>query len=138
MNTVCGILSTIQLSLLAQGGRFEDLGGRFRRGGSDNSGQMVVMLVVVGIIIAVAIVLAKLFNGRSERQSYNSPRRLFRELCKAHKLNRTQKRLLRQLSKWHRLDTPSRLFLESNRFELDVSAKFDAEMLATLRMRLFG
>lgn len=128
--------------LLAQGPRFSDLGRNFRDGGAGlSTGNLIfAVTVVVGVTTSVWL-LSRWLRIREER-GFNNPRALFRELCQAHGLERTDRRLLKSLARAHRLDHPSRLFLEPDRF--DVSARPGAETLAerarleSLRDRIFG
>jgi hypothetical protein len=57
--------------------------------------------------------------ARDKRQTFNSPRALFRTLCKAHNLDRPQRTLLKQLAKHHKVSLPARLFLETQWFDLE-------------------
>jgi hypothetical protein len=102
------------------------------------------LLIWVGIVAGVAIVvwfLSQLLSRQERVRRFNSPRALFRILCRAHELDRASKSLLKRLARYHQLSHPARLFLEPQRFELDglgpewVSQR---EPLAVLRERLFA
>ncbi len=127
---------------LAQSPRWQDLGSDFRGRNArfETSDLVYGVLIVVGAIVAVIVL--KLILARQEgRQGVNSPRRLFRTLCKAHRLDRRSRGLLRQVARWQRLDHPSRLFLEPDRFEVSqLSERLRARSteLQTLRDRLFA
>jgi hypothetical protein len=101
--------------------------------------------VVIGLLILAGVVLAMVFLSRylashDRGRVYNSPRALFRSLCKAHNLDRGSRRLLWQVARWQRLAHPARLFLEANRFDaanLSPQLRQQADLLKQLQTRLF-
>ncbi len=102
--------------LLARHTRASDLGGRFRRGGSSiDPKQMWFFLAVMAAFVIAAMIASRIATIRS-RPGYASPNRLFRQLCKAHKLRLQQQWLLWRLARWQRLQHPACLFLEPARF----------------------
>lgn len=103
--------------VLAEQGRFVDMGRRFRQGGATLDAQSVAFVLLVCALVALAVWgLARYFAFR-ERQGYNSDRGLFRELCRAHELNSSSCRLLWQLARFQRLARPADLFIDPRRFE---------------------
>lgn len=95
---------------------------------------LILVLAVVGIVM-----LATRCFAATERRRSSSPRRLFRELCRAHQLSWGEQRLLRRLAAWHKLHHVIDLFLDPARFDVDAPELhgYRAEM-ARLRTRLFG
>jgi len=131
-----------QFIVLADGGRISELGSGFRgKGARLEIGDLVLWgLGLVGVV-AVAWLLAKLLAWRDGRGARNSPRALFRGLCKVHSLDRRQRSLLRQLARVHRLAHPAILFVEPQRLypgENSPVPSSQVDALAVLRQRLFG
>jgi hypothetical protein len=73
----------------------------------------------------------RLFKEREARTfSSNSPARLFRELCTAHKLQRSSRRLLKRLAEARGLTSPAMLFVEPEHFD---EATLPASLSASVR-----
>lgn len=104
--------------VLAAGSRLDGMRNRFSGRGAklDTADIVVGVLVLLGIAAGIAL-LSYLVSRQDKRRGFNSPRALFRELCKAHGLARSSRRLLRQLARWQRLSHPARIFLEPERFD---------------------
>ena len=117
-----------------------DLGRNFRAAERDFQWANVVLLIAIIAAVGFAIWLAVRFASEGEKRGYRSPRRMFRELCHAHQLDRTSRRLLKRLGAAHRL-APMRLFLEPERFDpsqLGGSWAGQRPQLELLRDRIFG
>jgi hypothetical protein len=110
---------------------------RYPRG---EMGELVsVMLVLIAITLAgwLAAVLWSRFGG--ERTIHN-PRKLFNNLCRAHRLDHNQRRLLLALALSHRLPQPAMLFLRPDLFNdshLGPQLAAQAAQVRLLRQRLF-
>ena len=102
--------------LLARRSRVSDLGGRFRRGGSSLDPKQMWFFLAVMVAFVIAAMIASRISTIRSRPGYASPNRLFRQLCKAHKLRLKQQWLLWRLARWQRLQHPACLFLEPARF----------------------
>jgi hypothetical protein len=128
-----------QLLLIGQG-HYTDLGNRFRQGGSSfQAGNSLLLLGVLAALVAIVWLVSRYISIYESGGCY-SPRRLFRELCRGHRLGWTDRQLLRQLARWHRLPNAAQLFVEPHRFDLEKLKPVFAEhtaQLATLRDRLF-
>jgi hypothetical protein len=79
--------------------------------------------------------------ARREKQAFNNPRALFRELARAHELDLPSRRLLKQIARATGVKQPVNLFLEPHRFEptalpRDLQAKWP--QIEALRARLFA
>jgi hypothetical protein len=102
--------------LLADIDRFQAMRGALRPDRTvDYSGGLLLVLVIAAVV-AVTIVLVRMLVKRQPSEAYH-PQGLFRELSKAHSLDRGQERLLREVAQQLALEHPSRLFLEPNLFE---------------------
>ncbi|MEX0937810.1 MAG: hypothetical protein WDZ59_08105 [Pirellulales bacterium] len=128
--------------VLADGARWKSMGSGFRGRSArlDRDDLITGVLLVVGVCVAIAV-LKYLIDRNERRQGYNSPRALFRALCKAHGLDGASRRLLRQMADCQGLHHRSRLFLEPDRFDVGrVSPPLQAraEEVMALRDRLFG
>jgi hypothetical protein len=128
--------------LLADRGMFRDMGSGFRDkkehlGGFD---LLTWVLLVAGVFVLIAFI-ASIVARRDKRRLYNSPRALFRELCRAHQLDGPSCRLLRRLARRQRLAQPARLFLEPRWFDpADAGPELESQRaeLAELCKRLFA
>lgn len=103
-------------SLLAASGLLWQLGNRLGISRWTENTWVSVGAVAVAVAVAVLWAGTRLFSSREQR-IVNSPPRLFRELCRAHRLSRRQVKLLQLLASLHGLDQPARLFLEPACFD---------------------
>jgi hypothetical protein len=104
------------LTLLADIDRFQAMRGALKPGKAvDYTSQILWILVIVAAISVAALVVRML--SRRKRQTAYDPLGLFRELSKAHSLDRQQEGMLREVAQSLELEHPSRLFLEPNLFE---------------------
>ena len=129
-----------QFALVGQG-RFIHMGRRFRHGGSSVDTQDLLLLLTVLAVVATVIWLLSRYSKLREKRAQHSPRRLFHELCRAHKICWADRKLLRQLARWHQLPHAAQLFVAPERFDpAKLSPAFGrrAARLAALRGRLFG
>lgn len=133
-------MTTAIFPLLAQVYR-EDLGRGFRGATSQLS-----WFDVVPYVVAVAMLIggAKLWAYWKRRgdmsERCNDPHKLFRELCLAHKLDRTSRRLLLQLAEAGRFAQPAQVFVTPAAFEaarLPASLRGRTNEVNQLRERLF-
>jgi hypothetical protein len=127
--------------LFAQDSPLTHMGSHFRKGSENFTSQDMLILSTVVTVLAVSIwLLSRIFYGREPR-ALNSPRALFRELCRAHRLDSSSKRLLFDLARVHNLDHPARLFIEPERFaEPNLGPQLNSrrDELRALAERLFG
>lgn len=121
---------------------FRDMGSGFReKRESFDPTDLLWWLFVAVVVIAVFGVVARILANQDKHRLYNSPRALFRALCQAHGLDRTDRGLLKQIASSQRLSTPARLFLEPERFEpsmLVADLRSHREAILVLRNRLFA
>ena len=106
-----------------------------------DSGDVVTGLLILGSVILGMVLLSRYLARTDRGRVYNSPRALFRSLCKAHGLDRGSRRLLWQVARCQKLAHPACLFLEPNRFaaaNLSPQLRQQAETLKRLETRLFS
>lgn len=129
-----GIGTTIAALLGQQSSLLEGLAREFR---GDNSSATSVDYVTWTFVATAVLVglwwLAKRQDPARPR-IVNSPKRLFRELCDAHDLPRSERRRLAALAERRGMDNPALLFVEPSSF--DVAADFDEGDAETDRLRM--
>ena len=130
------------LNLLAEVSRIESMGRKFRGGRTkfDADNVWVGLLVLFGMVV-VFWFLSRLKDRQESSRRVNNPRKLFRELCKAHGLKFFQRRLLKQVARWQRLARPAKLFLEPERLEprnLSPRLRARQDELAVIGKKLFA
>jgi hypothetical protein len=132
-----------RLPLLAENEPWSQIASRVRH---DSAGiyphlhDWLLPLAVVACAGFAVWLLARQAQRLLRRWLHNHPGQLFGQLCRAHRLDWTQRRLLRRLAKSHGMAHPVRLFLEPERF---TSAASNPELqpfldpLDRLRRKLF-
>jgi hypothetical protein len=102
------------------------------------------LLIVVGLI-ALALLIGivwRIFQRRAALTfSTNSSKKLFRELCAAHKLKLGSRRLLRRLAEARGVTSPAMLFVEPELFDsqsLPPELRRSAPEIRLLSEQLFG
>jgi hypothetical protein len=131
-----------QLGLLAERPDWERLGDHFRRGPTDfNSYNLLAVIAIAAAFVLGIFLLQRFAQRRDHSKSYTSPTELFRELCRAHRLDRSERRLLKRLAAAWGLARPAYLFIEPDYFDtagLPVEWQEDSHRVASIRERLFG
>lgn len=86
------------------------------------------------IVVALAAVwwFSAMYLRGGDGHSYDSPSRLFRDLCRAHRLSKREIELLRRLAQERDLETPSLMFVRDEYFA------DGGEEARQLRERLFA
>jgi hypothetical protein len=112
------------------------------RGRSETSGRddILLGLLIVAALMAAIWALSRLLAMGTRHRAYDSPRRLFLSLCKAHRLRWSEWWLLWRLARSQGLKDPARIFLEPERFGpggLRPKLAARAERLRGIRDRLF-
>jgi hypothetical protein len=98
------------------------------------------ILVAVTLLVIVTVAWQTISRRRRRDFAYDSPPRLFADLCRAHKLNWSNRRLLKHLATARGLKCPARLFVEPDYFDMTnvpPALKSSAAELRQLRHRLF-
>jgi len=73
------------------------------------------LLIAAAFFIAIGL-LSRWAAPKERAGSYRSPRALFRALCRAHGLDRSQRRLLLRLARLRQMPQPAALFLQPESF----------------------
>jgi len=119
----------------------ESWGSRFRGSHAqlDSDDILMVLLIVAGAALAIWL-LSRVPAVQNRVRRFNNPRQLFKQLCRAHELDRPSRRLLRRLARHHGMKQPALLFLEPERFRGRLDGKLVSERgnIQALRNRLFA
>ena len=83
-----------------------------QQGGSQVGWQAVAVVVGVALALGLVVWLFCRWLSYRERKVVTSPRLLFGELCRAHRLRYGQRQLLVRLAREHDLAHPAKLFVE--------------------------
>lgn len=133
------------VGLLASGenfDKFKQMGSELRRRTTEGTGDDLALLAIVATVVPLFVVaLYVLVKLQEKHENLKSPKALFRELCRAHGLDRASRNLLAQLALRHDLTDPARLFLEPERFDmarLGPGWQDKVGLLDSLRARLFA
>ena len=128
-------------ALLAAGGRFQAMGRRFRAdAGQHNYNSLFSFLMLIACATLVIWGLTRLVQW-TEKHGKNSPRALFRELCRVHRIGWSERRMIKDLAEWQHLDQSAQVFLEPERFDaalLSPGLAEHRESLEALRDKIFG
>ena len=90
-----------------------------RQAGIDTSGLTTALLIFCLFFVSVWGI-ARVFIKPERGFNQNNAKGLFRELCLAHRLNRSDWWLLSRLAHYHRLNDPAMLFLEPRWLDADL------------------
>lgn len=128
--------------LIAQASRLQTMSKGVRRRSSsfDTTEVLIGFAVVAGVVLGLSILYMIMNRGERNRRS-NSPKGLFRSLCRAHELDRASRRVLGQMAKHQRLAQPARIFLEEERFDkvnLNLALRSQMELIDELRGKIFA
>src|SRR5882757_5946377 len=78
----------------------------------------VLILASVTLLVIITIVWQTISRRRRRDFAYDSPPRLFADLCRAHKLTWANRRLLKHLATARGLKCPATLFVEPENFDM--------------------
>lgn len=129
--------------LLARNEMLRSLSSGFRESGAEvnSSGLMIGLALLVAAMLGCWM-LARSRAQKEQQRPYMSPRRLLKELCRAHGLDWKNRQLVARLARLHRLDQPALLFIDERYFELTgqkaVALQSKQAELRQLRERLFA
>jgi hypothetical protein len=99
------------------------------------------LLSITALLIATAIVAYRSSQRRKRQFTHDSPRRLFRELCRAHGLPLASRRLLKRVAAARGIPDPTMLFVISSHFDttsLPENLRPKANEIRALRNQLYG
>ena len=125
--------------LFAEADHWREMGRDFRVDHEKLDPTLIIASAVVLItVVAFLWFLHRAMNRQEGKRAYNSPRQLFRSLCRLHELSGAERRALSYLA---RGDQPAILFLSPDRFDAAIAATGSAsqrKMLEALRGKLFA
>jgi hypothetical protein len=102
------------------------------------------VLLVITWLVAVPVVIwlvAGLFNRERRKRTIYSPKKLFKALCRAHRLDRSARRALTKLAAAAHIAQPATLFVSPEAFDAHLATLKRASQIALykqLREQLFG
>lgn len=115
--------------------------GRFDHGrASFGRTEMVLIAGATVLVVATWLISNWITRWRNATFMSNSAPKLFRELCRAHRLQMGDRRLLKKLAAARGIENAAELFVEPEHFEaakLPQTLKSSAQELRELRHRLF-
>ena len=106
-----------------------------------NLGTVLSLLLIAAAFVMAIWLLSRWTTQKERAGSYHSPRGLFRALCRAHRLDRSQRGLLRRLARVRQLPQPAALFLMPECFAaatLSPEWQGQSDALEAIRARVFG
>jgi hypothetical protein len=103
-------------------------------------------LIIASVIVLTTVVLFlwflhRMMNRQEGRRVYNSPKQLFRSLCRLHELSGPERRALTSLARGEQPTQPAILFLSPERFDAAIAVTKSASqrnLLENLRAKLFA
>lgn len=134
--------TTGALSLLAESDPFGNMGRNFR--GDEAQVDFYEVTTGLAFLLALAVgalLLTRMLSREDRLRLCNSPRLLFKDLCRAHGLTRHDQQLLKRLSLHYRLEDCLPLFLDPDKFRDAESAEAwrpRRQQVRALGERLFG
>ncbi len=134
-------ISLTTSAIFAQISRWRRLGDGIhrprRRVDFDDLLPWILGMAILGIVAAIVMVIVK---RNDFSKSCDDPKKLFRQLSKAHQLDFGSRRLLRQLADAFQLAQPAEIFLTPMAFEanrLPPHLRSEAGRIEQLHSRLF-
>jgi hypothetical protein len=106
-----------------------------------NTQEVWAIFIVTAILVAGVVLWQFAMSRANGRLPSNSPRGLFRELCRAHRLDHSGRRLLKRLAAARGVSPPALIFLQPESFSaigLPDDLLDQAQALGQLELRLFG
>ncbi len=133
--------SLVAYMLFSQISRWQRLGDGIHRGRGRMDLTELLPVALVLVLVAAAIAAVVYVKKRNDfSQHCDDPQRLFRELSKAHNLDRASQRVLQRLADAAQLSQPAELFLQPALFEssqLPQQLRGEEDRLLDLKERLF-
>ena len=129
------------LTLLAQYSKWQRLGdGLHRSKPRAELSDLLPIVIIMGIIALAIAVGVQLYKRHDYSKPCDDPRKLFRQLCSAHKLNFSSRRLLLQLASALEMQHPATVFVTPSAFRVsELPPKLQAQQAAlqALAKKLF-
>jgi hypothetical protein len=99
------------------------------------------ILVSLAVVLALGLLISHWISRRRQKEFWcDSSSQLFRELCRAHRLDRDNRRLMQKLASTRGVESASELFVEPDHFDATNLPKVldsSANDLRQLRRELF-
>jgi hypothetical protein len=129
-------------ALLAQSPDDYRVWGRFdNQPATSGIPQWMLIMGATALLLAIIAVVHFVLTRRKRREFWHdNPMRLFRDLCRAHRLDSADRRLLKKLAAARGIEHANELFVEPHHFEaadLPPSLEASARNLRQLRRTLF-
>jgi hypothetical protein len=128
--------------LIAQADRWREMGRDFRVDHTKLDPSLIIAsLIVLVAVILFLVFLHRLMNRREGRRLYNSPKQLFKSLCRLHELTSAERRTLLNLGRSQEVPQPASLFLAPERFIAALQSpawQSQRRQLERLRGKLFA
>lgn len=126
--------------LAAGNHRLSHMGSRFRDQSSSRDVQGVLIFLLAACVIGVVAWALVAANQRWKNRVVDSPRGLFKELCRAHGLTRADRSFLEEIAEWFSLTDPIQLFVDPSLLRSpEMRAALDCDEAAgELEARLFA
>ena len=128
------------MQLIAKHQESAGVWGRFDHQRADVGKIELILLIAVTLLLAGTLIWQRISRRHQREFVCNSTSRLFSELCRAHRLDRSNRRLLKQLATALGLKYAALLFVEPEGFDmtsLPPALKSSASEIRQLRHRLF-
>lgn len=107
---------TVSFRLFAQSNLLESMAREFRGENAGVSSGDYVVWTLGALAVTVALWWIARRQADGVRKPIDDPRKLFRELCEAHDLPRSEVVFLRELARRSEAPDPSQMFVEPQRF----------------------
>jgi hypothetical protein len=136
-------MSSHSISMLfAEADHWREMGRDFRVDHEKLDPTLIVAsLVVLVTVVAFLWLLHRLMNRQEGRRVYNSPKQLFRSLCRLHELSGAERRALTHLARGEQPPQPASLFLSPDRVTAAIATSGSAsqrKLLEDLRAKIFA
>ena len=133
-------MNLLQFALLAQHNRLDALSDGFRSNANSARDDVLIGLLILATVGAGVWAATRLLSNRMNEQALDNSWRLFHGLCKAHRLNWSERSLLRRFAAQQGTKDPARIFLEAERWDpsrIPEGVRHEFNRLNVLRRRLF-
>ena len=129
----------LALQLLAADGGFVLHASGKLRDGNALAWELAAGTIAIASLSATIVWLTSAWLKARHKKSKDSPQRLWKDLCAAHRLNRRERNLLARLVEHHHLLQPATLFVEPRLWEgeLPFTGTRRISELVSLREKLF-
>ena len=136
------MIGKTSLLLLAEADHWREIGRDFRVDHEKLDPTLIFSSAIVLLTVVIFLwLLHRMMNRQEGRRVYNSPKLLFRSLCRLHELSSPERRALTNLVRGEQPPQPALLFLSPERFDAAIAGTNSAsqrKLLESLRTKLFA